>query len=79
MPDVRDSIARIIQDKALKQSVIAQRAGLTADKFSATLNHRRKLDANEFLKVCAALGMTPEAVAGYQERAAERSCNNGPN
>lgn len=65
MPDVRDQISRIINDKALKQSVIAQRAGLPPDKLCASLKHRRKLDANEFLAVCAALGMTPVEVVGY--------------
>lgn len=65
MPDVRDSITRIIKDRAYKQSAIAQRAGLTPDQFCAALKHRRKLDANEFLAVCEALNMTPEDVAGY--------------
>ena len=63
MSDVRDQISRIIEDRALKQSVIAHRAGLTPDKFSASLNHRRRLDANEFLAVCAVLGMAPNEVA----------------
>ncbi len=67
--DVRDNIGHIIQDRAHKQSVIAQRAGLTPDQFCAVLKHRRRLDANEFLQVCAALDMTPEAVAGYQKEA----------
>ncbi len=66
MPDVRNQIAAIIQDKALKQSAIAHRAGLTPDKLCATLKGRRKLDANELLRVCAAMGMTPEQVAAYQ-------------
>lgn len=48
MPDVRDNITRIIQDRAYKQSAIAQRAGLTPDQFCSALKHRRKLDANEF-------------------------------
>lgn len=65
MSDVRDNITRIIQDRAYKQSAIAQRAGLTPDQLCATLKHRRKLDANEFLAVCAALDMSPENVAGY--------------
>lgn len=65
MPDVRDSIARIIRDRSHKQAAIAQRAGLTPDQFCAALKHRRKLDANEFLAVCEALNMTPEDVAGY--------------
>lgn len=65
MPDVRDSISSIIHDRAHKQAAIAERAGLTPDQFCAVLKHRRRLDANEFLAVCAALGMTPEDVAGY--------------
>lgn len=65
MPDVRDQINRIIQDRAHKQSAIAQRAGLTPDQLCAALKHRRKLDANEFLAVCEALDMGPADVAGY--------------
>lgn len=68
MPDVRDNITRIIHDRAHKQATIAQRAGLTADQFCAVLKRRRKLDANEFLAVCAALDMKPEDVAGYSAR-----------
>lgn len=65
MPDIRDQISRIIQDRAHKQGAIAQRAGLTPDQLCAALKHRRKLDANEFLAVCKALDMSPEAVVGY--------------
>lgn len=65
MPDIRDQISCIIQDRAYKQSVIAQRSGLTPDKLCAVLKHRRRLDANEFLAVCAALDMKPEDVARY--------------
>ncbi len=69
MPDIRDQISRIIHDRAHKQAVIAQRAGLTPDQFCAVLKHRRRLDANEFLAVCTALDMTPEDVAGYRKEA----------
>lgn len=65
MADVRDNITRIIRDRAHNQSAIARRAGLTPDQLCATLKHRRKLDANEFLMVCDALGMTPEDVSSY--------------
>ena len=64
MADIRDNIRRIIQDRAYKQGTIAKRAGLTPDQLCAALKHRRKLDANEFLAVCAALDMRPEDVAG---------------
>lgn len=68
MPDIRDQISSIIRDRAHKQAVIAKRAGLTPDQFCSVLKHRRKLDANEFLAVCTALGMKPEDVAGYGAR-----------
>lgn len=69
IPDVRNSIAYIIQDRTYKQSTIAQRAGMTPDQFCAVLKHRRRLDTNEFLEVCTALGMTPDDVARYQGEA----------
>lgn len=65
MADIRDQISRIIQDKAYKQSIIAQRAGMSSDQLCAILKKRRKLEANELFRVCDALGMSPEAVAGY--------------
>lgn len=65
MPDVRDNITQIIMDRAYKQGTIAKRAGLTPDQFCAALRHRHKLDANEFIAVCEALDMSPDAVAGY--------------
>ena len=66
MSDIRDQISTVIQDRALKQSTVATRAGLTPDQFCAVLKKRRKLDANELFRVCAAMGMTPEAVAAYR-------------
>lgn len=66
MPDVRDQISRIIEDRALKQAVIAHRAGITPNKLCASLKHRRRLDANEFLAVCSVLGMAPDEVAVYK-------------
>jgi len=65
MSDVRDSITRIIRDRAHNQGVIARRAGMSPDKLCSVLRHRRRLDANEFLALCIALGMSPEAVAAY--------------
>ena len=65
MPDIRDQISSIIQDRAHKQATIAQRAGLTPDQFCAVLKHRRKLDANELFRVCNALGMSPNEVEAY--------------
>lgn len=74
MPDIRNQIATIIQDRALKQCTIAHRAGLTPDQFCAVLKKRRKLDANELLRVCDAMGMTPNQVATYSATDEGDSC-----
>ena len=65
MSDIREQISTIIKDRALKQSAVAARAGLTPDQFCAVLKKRRRLEANELFKVCAAMSMTPEQVASY--------------
>lgn len=65
MPDVRDQISRIIRDRALKQATIAKRAGLSPVQLCAVLKRRRKLDANEFIQVCNAMGMALDDVAAY--------------
>lgn len=65
MSDIRNQISTIIKDRALKQNAVATRAGLTPDQFCAVLKKRRRLEANELFKVCAAMGMTPEQVATY--------------
>ena len=65
MSDIRENIATIIQSRACVQSEIARRAGLTPAQFNSVLMKRRKLEANELFRVCAALGMTSEEVAGY--------------
>lgn len=66
MPDVRNQIAVIIQDGAHNQSEIARRANMTPDKLCSVLKLRRRLDANEFLRLCDALGMTPDDVTKYK-------------
>lgn len=65
MTDVRDQISRIILERAFKQCVIAERAGMPPDRLNATLKKRRKMEANELFRICSAMGMTPDEVAAY--------------
>lgn len=51
-----------------KTESFIHRAAQHPDQFCTVLKRRRRLDANEFLKVCVALDMTPEDVAAYQPR-----------
>lgn len=65
MCDVRENLRSIIVDGGYKQNVIARKAQLTAAKLSAILNKSRKLDVNEMIVLCEALGITPEQLLNY--------------
>lgn len=56
--DIVENIKKIIETKGMKQSVVAKRAGLTAQDFSNILNKRRKLLRVEYIPAIAnALGV----------------------
>ena len=63
--DIRDNLASIVKERALIQAEIARRAGLTPMKLGAVLLKKRKLDANELLRICQVLSMSPAAVVSY--------------
>lgn len=57
------NIRRIIEEKGMKQGVVAERSGFTPQEFSNILNDRRKLLRVEHIpKVAKALGVTPDAL-----------------
>ena len=58
--DVRDALRKIINTGVYKQNEIARRANMQPNSLSAVLNKRRKLEANEMIDLCSALGIRPE-------------------
>ena len=70
MNDLRVSIKNIIENKSIKQCLLANRSGIAGDKLCRILNLTQQLRADEFMEICKALGMTAEEVAnGCGERA----------
>lgn len=57
--DVRDLVAREIRTRGFKQSAIADMSGLTKQQLCDIINKRRRLDANEMVSLCRAMGITP--------------------
>lgn len=56
--DIIQNIKNIINEKGIKQGVIAERAGFTPQEFSNILNERRKLLRVEYLpKIAIAMGV----------------------
>lgn len=63
--DLRDTISEIIRERAFIAARIARKAGLTPMQLGQSLRKARRLDTNEFLRICEALEMSPEAVISY--------------
>lgn len=68
MTDVRINLKEIIRDMGFKQSVIAEKAGMSPCKLSQVINLERKLEANEMFALCSAMGITPVELAEYKQR-----------
>lgn len=68
--DVRDNIRNYIRDKGLTQSIMAERAGMTPAKLSATLLKKRKLEVGEFISLCEAMGVSMEEMRNYGSKSA---------
>ena len=57
--DVRDVLAETIKERCIKQTLLANKAGLTKQQLSDIIRKIRKLDANEMFALCVAMQMTP--------------------
>lgn len=67
--DIVLNIKHIIEDKGMKQYVIAKKAGFTESEFSNMLNDRRKLIRVEHLpKIAFALGVTVNTLFSIDEK-----------
>lgn len=53
-------LRKTILDRGYKQSVIAQKAGVTPAALSMMLLGRQRMDVDVFLKICAAIREEPE-------------------
>lgn len=48
-----------LRARGFKQAAIAKKSGLTEQQLSDVLNKKRRLEANEMLAICNAMGITP--------------------
>lgn len=63
--DIRENVLEIMHDKLLMQSQVAKAVGLTPSQMCAVVKKRRNLSANEFLRFCDVVHMTPTEVRDY--------------
>lgn len=62
---VNDRVCRAIADSGMKQKFIAEKIGMSEPTFSALLAGKRKIDVDEFFKICVVLKMRPEVLYNY--------------
>lgn len=63
--DVVNNVKLIMNEKGMKQKVVAERAGFSDAEFSNMLNERRKLIRIEHIpKIANALGVEPNELYG---------------
>jgi len=60
--ELNRSLKRHLDETAKRPSVIADRAGIRRDVFSRIINCKRPIYADEVPGICAALGVTVEAL-----------------
>lgn len=67
--DVRECLRPAIDRKGFRYQYVATEAGFTDQQLSDVMNKRRRLEANEFVKICAVIGMSPDEVLAYGVKA----------
>lgn len=55
---------KIIQERGIKQKVIAEKAGYTAQQFSNMLNGRKIIECVDVLRISEVLNVTPNDLFG---------------
>ena len=70
--DIIFNIKNLIEQKGMKQGVVAERAGFTPQEFSNIMNELRKLLRIEhLLPIANALGVSINALYGVEEKEVE--------
>ena len=63
---VNESIRAAVVDSGLKQKFIADAIGMSDPTFSAVLSGKRKVDVDEFFKLCQVLKKSPTDLYFYK-------------
>lgn len=66
---IANTVKRIVKRSELKQKVIAERCGYTEKQFSSVINGRKLITAEDIVKLCNGLGITPNELYGFEETA----------
>jgi transcriptional regulator with XRE-family HTH domain len=54
---VGEIIKAYLSEQGLKQNKVAEKAGISNDKFNLSMNGKRKIPLDEYAKICNVLGV----------------------
>jgi transcriptional regulator with XRE-family HTH domain len=66
-----EKIRSIIDERGIKQRVIAKKCGYTDQMFSDLLNGRKRLTLEGMVAICAALETSPDELLDFTDNVAE--------
>lgn len=61
---VGERIKAYLSEQGLKQNKIAEKAGISNDKFNLSMNGKRKIPLDEYAKICNVLGVPADVFLG---------------
>ncbi len=50
-------IKQYLEDNGIKQNYLSEKTGIPANVINVILNNKRKIEANEYMKLCDALNL----------------------
>ncbi len=65
--DIRDNLKSIFDSENYNRSAVARKADMFPSQLCEVLNKRRKLEANEFFRICEAINRSPNDVRNYDD------------
>lgn len=60
-------------ENGIKQSYVSEKTGISAPILNAILNNNRKIEANEYMRICDAIGVPLEQFQPKQKAASASS------
>lgn len=64
---VYEKVRSYIMERGVKQSIIAEKCNISASTFSAMMNGKRKMYAEDLRAICYALEVSPEEFISYKK------------
>lgn len=61
---VHENIKKYLNEKGIKQTYLSRKTGINIKSISFSLNGKRKLEIEEFRKICIALDVSSEVFIG---------------